>query len=73
MKFPALMMSRVMDDGTFEDTQLLVRLVGKAVLRRVIQEAEAGFFRPRSWAYWHHRLGLCLPFEVPVLPIRKVA
>ncbi len=35
-------------------------------------EAEAGEFNERSWAYWHYRLGVSEPGQVPALPERRV-
>ena len=59
-----------MNIATFEDLQLLDGIVGEEGLRLALIQAEAGQFNPRSWHYWHYRLGLSRPGEVPSLPIR---
>jgi len=47
--------------------------VGDNGLREVIAHAEIGQFDARSWAYWHYRLGLAKPGDVPPLPTRRLA
>jgi hypothetical protein len=68
---PERVIAQVMDIGDFEDMQAVARLVGDEALRRVLTEAEAGQFRPRSWAYWHCRLGMADGDELPPLPVRR--
>ncbi|WP_165789566.1 hypothetical protein [Billgrantia endophytica] len=51
--------------------QALVAQVGDDVLREVLAHAEAGQFNARSWAYWHYRLGLASPDQVPAFPRRR--
>ena len=63
--YPNRLIAQVMNMGTYEDTQSLERLVGNDLLREVVLHAEAGWFRPRSWSYWHYRLGLIEPGDVP--------
>ena len=45
--------------------------VGEAALRDALLHAEVGEFSPRSWHYWHYRLGLASLGEVPPLPQRR--
>ena len=71
LAFPERVIAQVMDIGTHEDIQALTRLVGDETLRQVLTHAQAGQFRPRSWAYWHYRLGLAEVDQVPPLPSRK--
>lgn len=71
-RYPRRIMAQVMDIGTLEDMEMLERLVGQEGLKDVIIHAEAGQFRPRSWAYWHYRLGLADVGLVPDLPRRKI-
>jgi hypothetical protein len=70
---PERVLAQVMDLGDFDDVQALSRAVGEDRLREVLIRAEAGWFRPRSWAYWHHRLGLTEAGSVPPLPVRRFA
>ncbi len=68
---PERVMAQVMNMGDYADVQTLVHEVGDEALRGVIAHAEAGQFSPRSWAYWHYRLGLACVEQVPPLPSRK--
>jgi hypothetical protein len=68
---PARVIAQVMNIGDFKDMQDIARQVGDEGLREVLAQAEAGWFTPRSWAYWHYRLGLCEVDKVPSLPVRQ--
>lgn len=70
---PDRVIAQVMDIGDYADVQQLVHQVGDDVLRRVITHAQAGQFSPRSWTYWHYRLGLASVDHVPPMPLRKFA
>jgi hypothetical protein len=70
-QYPKRVVAQVMNIGSFEDIQRLEEVVGEQGLRLVLSPAEAGQFTARSWHYWHYRLGLSHPGEVPSLPIRK--
>ncbi len=70
--YPDRVVAQVMDIGDFYDMEELARLVGDDRLRAVLAQAQAGQFRPRSWHYWHHRLGLVASDGVPPLPARKL-
>ncbi|MDH5642088.1 MAG: hypothetical protein OEY28_12420 [Nitrospira sp.] len=70
---PDRVVAQVMNLGDYDDVQLIASLVGEAVLCRVLQQAEIGQFSPKSWAYWHYRLGLAAPHHVPPMPTRTVA
>jgi hypothetical protein len=71
---PERLYAQVMDIGDYEDVLRLVKLVGEGTLRRVLTHAEAGQFNPRSWAYWHYRLGLIKSRDpVPEMPRRVFA
>ncbi|MCS7080912.1 MAG: hypothetical protein NZ585_12805 [Chloracidobacterium sp.] len=61
---------QVMNLGDFDDVQRLLALVGEDYLADVLRTAEAGDFEPRSWHYWHYRLGLATDGTVPPLPQR---
>lgn len=70
---PQRVMAQVMDIGDFEDVLALEKMVGDEVLIEVLKNAEAGWFRPRSWNFWHLRLDLIAPLEdPPPLPTRKL-
>lgn len=70
---PERIVAQVMNIGDYDDVQSLVHGVDTAYLCQVLKHAEAGQFDARSWTYWHYRLGLSDPGEVPALPERKLA
>lgn len=70
---PERIIAQVMNLGDYADVQTLAALVGDEVLRDVLRQASAGQFNERSWAYWHYRLGLAEPDQVPPLPKRAFA
>jgi hypothetical protein len=69
---PERVVAQVMDIGDYDDVQALATLAGDDFLRVVLQQAEVGQFSPRSWAYWHYRLGLATPGHVPSMPMRTL-
>ena len=70
---PDRIVAQVMNIGDYDDIQFLLHQAGLPYLRKVLVHAEAGQFDARSWTYWHYRLGLCDPGEVPKLPQRRLA
>ena len=70
---PARVVAQVMHLGDYADVQRLAQAVGDDYLKAVLVHADAGLFDDRSWAYWHYRLGLAEPEQVPPLPKRKFA
>lgn len=70
---PERLAAQVMNLGDYDDVQALVMLAGDDYLRAVLRQAEIGQFTPRSWAYWHYRLGLASPDQVPPMPARILA
>src|SRR6266545_3950202 len=68
---PKRLIAQVMNMGDHRDVEAVARLVGDAVLRDVLQHAEAGQFGERAWTYWHYRLGLADVGRVPPLPTRR--
>jgi hypothetical protein len=70
---PERVIAQVMNIGDYADVQLLAGQVGDEILRDVLSHADAGQFNPRSWAYWHYRLGLAEVDDVPALPRRRFA
>lgn len=70
---PERIIAQVMDIGDYDDVQSMLRAFGEEVPQYVLRHAEAGMFSPRSWTYWHYRLGLAMAGHVPPLPHRKVS
>jgi hypothetical protein len=63
--------AQVMDIGDFFDVERLHAAIGDDRLREALSQAQPGWFSPRSWSYWHYRLGLVEPEEdVPPPPTR---
>jgi hypothetical protein len=72
LAMPERVVAQVMDIGDFDDVHVLADHVGDDCLREVLAHAEAGQFSERSWTYWHYRLGLAEPGQVPPMPPRRV-
>lgn len=70
---PERVVAQVMNIGDFDDVQMLAAQAGDDYLREVIAHAEIGQYNPRSWAYWHYRLGLAVPGQVPPMPRRRTS
>lgn len=68
---PERVVAQVMDIGDYDDVQLLADQADATYLREVLVNGEIGQYSPRSWAYWHYRLGLAAPGQVPPLPRRR--
>jgi hypothetical protein len=49
---------RVMALGDLADVNHVEATYGPARLRQALRSAPPGVLDPRSWHYWHHRLGL---------------
>lgn len=70
-QFPERVIAQVMNMGDYDDVVAMANQLGDAVLIDVLKHAEVGQFTPRSWAYWHYRLGVVTPDEaVPPMPVR---
>lgn len=69
-RMPQRVIAQVMDIGDYADVEVLAAQVGETTLREVLRSAQPGQLRPRSWAYWHYRLGLSRVGQVPPLPTR---
>ncbi len=48
---------RVMALGNLADVNYIENTYGPDRLRRTLRTASVGILDPRSWHYWHHRLG----------------
>ena len=64
LRDPIHFLAHVMTYGTIEDLIAVGATLGKDEYREVIENAPAGIFDPRSWAYWNLVCGI-----VPALPI----
>jgi hypothetical protein len=54
--------------ATHEDMNLLRRFLTDDDLRDALDHAPAGIIDPRSWAYWHAKLGR---YPAPPMPTRR--
>lgn len=70
---PERVVAQVMNIGDYDDVQMLIAQVGDEYLREVLAHAEIGQFSGRSWFYWHYRLGLAAPGQVPAQPRKRFA
>lgn len=64
---PIRFVTYAMTYGTHDDMNVIRRYLSDAELREVLSHAPPGIFDPRSWAYWHLKLGQYPP---PPLPTR---
>jgi len=72
LKRPERIVIQVMNLGDFEDVNAVLDSFGEEKARELLMHAEAGQFYPRSWHYWHYRLGVSEVDCVPPMPIRRV-
>jgi len=73
-RWPYRLMRRVMDVGTLEDIVSMEASFGRDELTKALATAEAGALRPKSWTFWHYRLGLVPPAATcPPVPARRSA
>jgi hypothetical protein len=68
---PHRIIAQVMNLGTFEDAQALLRAVGEAEFRQALIAARPGEFSERSWHYWHLVLGVTQLDAIPPMPVRR--
>jgi hypothetical protein len=62
---------QVMELGDYSDALRLEAALGRIKLASALRRAAPGRLSPRSWAYWHYRLGLAEPGCVPRPPRRS--
>jgi hypothetical protein len=67
LRRPRRLIAQVMTLGTWEDVEFVRPLVGDEGFAAVLDDPPPGVFDPRSWSYWHARLGR---EPVPALPAR---
>ncbi|HXP60855.1 MAG TPA: hypothetical protein VN829_10210 [Dongiaceae bacterium] len=60
--------AQVMTYGDWDETSLVLGLLGDGVFQAVLKDAPPGVFDAKSWTYWHCRYGL----DVPPVPTRKL-
>lgn len=64
--------AQIMDIGDYDDIEQAVRILGFEPFIDALRNAQPGWFRPRSWSYWHLRLRLREPGEPsPPIPTRR--
>ncbi|MDQ2866445.1 MAG: hypothetical protein M3R51_09490 [Candidatus Eremiobacteraeota bacterium] len=63
--------AQVMDIGDFDDMLALRKVCPDDTLRAVLMNADAGWFSPRSWKYWHLVLRLISPGESAPPPVKR--
>lgn len=61
LRTPDRILAQVMDLGDFKDTAELRRLFDGQRLDAVLVHGLPGWFRPKSWAFWHCILGKTTP------------
>jgi hypothetical protein len=69
---PERVVAQAMNIGSYDDVQELAMEADDDYLRDVLRGAEIGQFNGRSWSYWHYRLGLASPGNVPPMPKRQL-
>lgn len=62
---------KVLDIGTFEDTQFLLKYTDKNTLAEIIQNSGIGSMRKKSWNYWHIILDICDDEDIPPIPSKR--
>ncbi len=68
---PRRIVAQIMDIGDYDDLRRIERVLGREPLCDALANALPGWFRPRSWSYWHLRLHLREPGEAsPAMPAR---
>lgn len=59
------LVAQIMNIGNFEDVRTIAQAFGEKLFADALKSAEAGWFSPRSWTYWHYRCGLTPPASPP--------
>jgi hypothetical protein len=71
IEYPHRLIARIMDIGMLDDVRELLELFPKDDLFNILQNAEIGQFRDRSWHFWHYYLADCGLGKVPPLPVER--
>ena len=72
LRRPHLVIAQVMELGDYNDVVRMESALGRGALAAALCEAGPGRFSAPSWAFWHYRLGLARPGQVPRLPKRAI-
>jgi hypothetical protein len=70
LKNPIRFVAYAMRYATHQDMKIIRRYVDDEALQNTLRDAPAGIIDPRSWAYWHVKLGI---FPYPPMPERRFA
>jgi hypothetical protein len=65
---PVHFLAHVMTYGTVEDLRAIGDAIGPEEFREVLEQAPAGVFDARSWAYWNLVVGRV---PTPPMPVRR--
>lgn len=68
---PNRVLAQAMSFGDYDDVVQMVDTFGEDRLREVVQNAEAGWFDARSWAFWNYALKIAHLDDLPPLPVRR--
>jgi hypothetical protein len=68
LKNPLRFVAYAMRYATHQDMNVIRRFIDDDALKEALRHAPAGIIDPRSWAYWHVKLGI---FPPPPMPERK--
>lgn len=69
---PLRVIAQVMELGSLDDMDRLEEVVGRDAMAEAVKRAEAGWFSPPSWHFWHYKLGLAEIGSVPPMPVRTI-
>lgn len=67
---PVRFVACAMTYGDDADMRIIRRFLSDDELREAVENAPAGVFDPRSWAYWNLKLGR---YPTPPMPERTIA
>jgi len=72
LKEPDRILIQVMNLGVLEDVQKLDRLFPPSQLRTLTQKSLPGQLTPKSWCWWHLKLGLAATYSQIPPPPRRI-
>lgn len=72
-QWPRRLLRRVMDMGTWDDILSMEQAFGHDLLVKTLVTTAIGGLRPKSWTFWHYRLGIVPPgADCPPLPTARM-